>query len=143
MAREIRDGIEGATQVASVERGIAEDANLNIALDTLLARARDGDAEACEAGMQLSGDLWMYWHVRGKNVTAHEYASAFLAADRGRASTVGRAGALVTIGLGFWMVGEFERANEEWGEAHRIASEVGAARELCIAAMAHSPPLPT
>ena len=28
--------------------------------------------------MQMSGDLWMYWHVRGKNVTAREVATSFL-----------------------------------------------------------------
>jgi predicted ATPase len=135
VGREIRDGIEGTTQVPSVERGIAEDANLNAALDTLRARAEAGDAGAGETGMQLAGDLWMYWHIRGKNVTAREYAEAFLAADHGRAPSVGRAGALVTVGLGSWMVGEFERANAEWAEAYRIASEIGAAREQCLAAM--------
>ena len=35
---------------ASLERGIAEEGNLQAALDTLLAAARDGDALACEAG---------------------------------------------------------------------------------------------
>ena len=79
IGREIRDGIEGADQIGAVERGIAEEANLQAALDTLLAAARDGDAAACEVGMQLSGDLWMYWHIRGKNITAREYAAAFSA----------------------------------------------------------------
>ena len=56
-AREIRDGIEGSDQIGAVERGIAEEPNLQAALDTLLAAAKNGDAAACEAGMQLSGDL--------------------------------------------------------------------------------------
>ena len=42
--------------------------------------------------MQVCGDLWMYWHVRGKNVTAREYATAFLDVDaRGSRRTGGRA----------------------------------------------------
>jgi predicted ATPase len=133
VAREIRDGIEGADQIRSVERGIAEDGNLLNALDTLLASAVDGDGVATEAGMQLSGDLWMYWHVRGKNVTAGKYATAFLAADAQGAPTVGRSGALITAGLTSWMLGQYQRSCDEWAEAHRIAAEIGAARERCVA----------
>ncbi len=32
------------------------------------------------------------------------------------------------------MLGQFERANDEWAEAYRIAAEIEADRELCIAA---------
>ncbi|MGH2711690.1 MAG: tetratricopeptide repeat protein [Actinomycetota bacterium] len=132
-AREIRDGIEGSDQVRSIERGIREDANLQAALDTLLAAARDADAAACEVGRQLSGDLWMYWHIRGKNVTASEYAGAFLEADTAGTPTVGRAGALITAGLMSDVLGQTERAKDEWGEALRIAEELEADREICIA----------
>lgn len=134
VAREIRDGIEGSTQVASTERGIAEDANLIAALETFLAGARSGDAEQCEAGMRMSGDLWMYWHIRGKNVSAHEYAQAFLAAATQPSPSVGRAGALINVGLGLWMNGEFERARDVWSEAYGISDELGAGRELCLSA---------
>jgi predicted ATPase len=135
VAREVRDAIEGPDQIGSVERGIAEEGNLQAALDTLLAGARGGDAAACEGGMQLCGDLWMYWHIRGKNVSAREYAEAFLAASQGLPPSVGRSGALINVGLASWMTGQIERANEEWGEAYRIAEEVGAGRELCLAAL--------
>jgi predicted ATPase/class 3 adenylate cyclase len=135
VAREIRDGIEDTDQVGSVERGIIEEGNLHRALDTLLAAAADGDTDATETGMQLSGDLWMYWHVRGKNVTAAEYARAFLAAHAEGASTVGRSGALITAGLTSWMLGQYQQSSDEWAEAHRIATEIGAVREMCIAAI--------
>ena len=135
VAREVRDAIEGPDQIGSVERGIAEEGNLQAALETFLAGARGGDAAACEGGMQLCGDLWMYWHIRGKNVSAREYAEAFLAASQGLPTSVGRSGALINVGLAFWMTGQIERANEEWSEAYRIAEEVGAGRELCLAAL--------
>ncbi len=129
----IRDGIEGDDQIGSVERGMAEEGNLQAALDSLLARVRAGEASAGEAGMQLCGDLWMYWHIRGKNLTAREYATSFLdAAEAG--PTVGRAGALITAGLASWVLGQIERSNEEWSDAHRIATAAGADREVCIAA---------
>ena len=134
LARNIRDGIEGTEQSGSLERGVAEEGNLQAALDTLLAKARDGDVVACELGLQMCGDLWLYWHIRGKNLTAREYASSFLGADTGGSPTVGRAGALVTAGLASDMLGQFDRANDEWAEAYRIAEGLHADRELCIGA---------
>ena len=137
-AQEIRDGIEGTDQVRSVERGIAEEANLQAALDTLLSAARAGDANAAELGMQMSGDLWMYWHVRGKNVTAREVATSFLDAGSPAPATVGEAGALITVGLESWVLGRYEQSLEEWSQAARIAEEIGAEREACIASTMQS-----
>ncbi|HMJ00397.1 MAG TPA: tetratricopeptide repeat protein [Gaiellaceae bacterium] len=134
LGREIRDGVEGTDQIGSLERGIAEEGNLQAALDALLAAAQDGDAAACEEGLQLCGDLYLYWHIRGKNITAREYAASFLEADPGGAPTVGRAGALTTAGLASWMLGQFERANDECAEAYRIAAGLEADREVCVAA---------
>jgi predicted ATPase/class 3 adenylate cyclase len=135
VACQIRDGIEGTDQIGSVERGIAEEGNLQTALDTLLAAAASGDEFATEQGMQLSGDLWMYWHVRGKNVTAADYARAFLAASVNGAPTAGRAGALITAGLTSWMLGQYQRSSDEWAEAYRIAYKIGGEREQCIAGL--------
>ncbi len=51
-----------------------------------------GDGTAQEMGLQMCGDLFFYWHIRGKNITAKEYAAAFLAvSDADGAPTVGRA----------------------------------------------------
>lgn len=133
-ARAIRDGIEGTAQIGSLERGIAEEGNLQAALDTLLATAMDGDATACEEGLLLCGHLNLYWHIRGKNLTAREFAASFLDADTGGSPTVGRAGALLTAGLSSWALGQFERASDEWAGAYRIAAELEADRELCIGA---------
>jgi hypothetical protein len=134
LAAEIRDGTEGTSQRRSLERGIAEEGNLEGALDTLLAAARGGDAAACEAGLRMCGDL-LHWHIRGKNLTAREYAASFLAVDVGGPPTAARAGALATAGLASRALGQFERSNEEWAEAHRIAAEVDAGRELCVSAL--------
>jgi predicted ATPase/class 3 adenylate cyclase len=135
VARAIRDGVEGDAQVASVERGIEEEANLQTALDTYLRLARAGDRAACEGGLLMCDHLWMYWHVRGKNLTAWDQARSFLDADTERLPTVGRAGALLTAALGSWMGGQIERAKEEWDEAYEVATAIDAPRELCIAAV--------
>ena len=133
VARAIGDGVEGDAQVASIERGIEEEGNLQAALDTYLGLARAGDRDACEGGLLMCDYLWMYWHVRGKNLTAWEQARSFLDADTERLPTVGRAGALLTAALGSWMGGQIERAKEEWDEAYEVATAVDASRELCIA----------
>ncbi len=138
VAREIRDGVEGTAQVASVERGILEDDNLQAALDTFLAAARAGGDEALEQGLQMSGDLWMYWHIRGKNLTARDNAAAFLELGVGRPPSSGRAAALITAGLGSWMAGEVERAAREWDEAYDTAAAAGAEHERCVVALARS-----
>jgi len=134
LAHEIRDGIEGTNQVGSLERGVADEGNLQTALDTLLATARDGDDTASETGLQVCGDLWMYWHIRGKNLTAREYAASFVDAETDGSPTAGRAGALLTAGLASWALGQFERANGEWADAYRTAAECDADRELCLSA---------
>jgi tetratricopeptide (TPR) repeat protein len=136
VAGQIRDDVEGTKQLAAIERGTLEEGNLQAALDTFLAAAKAGDAEALEAGLQMSGDLWMYWHIRGKNLTARDNAAAFL--ELSSAPTVGRAGALITTGVGSWMAGEMERSDREWAEAQAIAAEVDAGRERCISAFARA-----
>jgi len=138
VAGEIRNGVEGDAQVVSIQRGIEEEANLQAALDTFRGLAQAGDRDACEGGLQMCADLWMYWHVRGKNLTAWDEAKSFLDADVELLPTVGRAGALLTAALGSWMGGRIERAKEEWDEAYRIATAIGAPREICAAAVCQS-----
>ena len=102
VAREIRDAIEGTAQVEAVERGIQEEENLHAALDALLASARSGNAEALERGLEMCGDLWMYWHIRGKNLTARDYATAFVElADDSTRALAGRARSSPSAGS--WM----------------------------------------
>ena len=96
----------GREQVAAIARGFLEDDNLQAALDTFLVAAKAGDAEALEQGLQMSGDLWMYWHIRGKNLTARDNAAAFLELGA-RSPSLGRAGgARSPTGLGSWMAGD-------------------------------------
>jgi predicted ATPase/class 3 adenylate cyclase len=134
LAREIRDGIEGTTQQASIGRGVADEANLEAALGRLATLAGSADAEALESGLQLCGDLWMYWHIRGKHLTARAQSGAFLEGAQAGGATVGRAGALVTAGLAAWTLGAYDRANELWAEAYEVATECDASRERCLGA---------
>jgi predicted ATPase len=133
LAREVRDGIEGATQHASIERGLADEPNLEAALGKLLEAAHSGDTDALEAGLQLCGDLWMYWHIRGKHLTARAYTDRFLQAAGTAAPTGGRVGALITAGIASWTLGAYEQADEQWAQACEGAAALGLERETCIA----------
>jgi tetratricopeptide (TPR) repeat protein len=133
----IREGIESTDEIAALERGIADEGNIQAALDMLLAAAKQSDGSACETGMRMCGDLFFYWHIRGKNLTARDYAAAFLEADS-QPPTAGRSAALITKGLASWILGNSGQADEEWAEAYRIASDVGADRELCVSAFSRA-----
>ena len=81
------------------------------------------------------GDLNMYWHIRGKNLTAREISKGFLEASGGLASESATAAALKTAALGAWALGQIETANQEWQTACDLARSVDDAAELCICAM--------
>jgi predicted ATPase len=123
LASRVGAGIESTEQLAWMERGIADEPNLQAAFDDLAARAATGDGEAAERAMASFGDLWMYWHIRGKHLSARDVATRILAASPTE-RTRGRARLLLTAGLADWTLRHYERANEQWGESHRIASEL-------------------
>ena len=123
LASVVGAGIEGTEQLSWVERGIADEANLLAAFDDLVARASAGEEAAAERAMASFGDLWMYWHVRGKHLSARDVAARILAASRAARSR-GRARLLLTAGLADWTLRHYERANELWAEASQIATEL-------------------
>jgi tetratricopeptide (TPR) repeat protein len=106
-----------------MERGMTDEANIQAAFDHLASRAQAGDAEATELGMTAHGDLWMYWHIRGKHLSARKYARSFL--EVSREPTRGRARLLITAGLASWTLRNNQQALEEWSEAYRIAEDLG------------------
>jgi predicted ATPase len=123
LATEIGAGIEGIEQLAWMERGMTDEANIQAAFDHLASRAQAGDAEATELGMTAHGDLWMYWHIRGKHLSARKYARSFL--EISREPTRGRARLLITAGLASWTLRNNQQALQEWSEAYRIAEDLG------------------
>lgn len=135
VAKEIRKGTERGDQIASVQRGIAEEQNLSIALSTLLLAAEAQDVAAAEAGLRACGDLNLYWHIRGKNLTARETANSFLAAGKRLASESALSAAMRTAGLGAWALGDIELANQEWKTACDLATAAGDPVEICLSNM--------
>jgi predicted ATPase/DNA-binding CsgD family transcriptional regulator len=131
LAADIRTRIEGSDQVDAIACGILEESNLQDAIDTLSRATEAGDAEARESALRLCGDLWLYWHIRGKHLTARSVSSRFLNNAVGGDA---EASCRVTAGLASWTLGQYEQANAEYSEAYRLAGEVGDDRVRCIAA---------
>jgi tetratricopeptide (TPR) repeat protein len=116
-------GVEDTDQLAWMERGIAEESNIHAALDHLARQANAGDTDACERGMTANGDLWMYWHIRGKHVRAREHSIRFIDASTER--TRGRGRALNTAGIACLTLGRGEEATTHLTEASAIGEEFG------------------
>lgn len=123
LAREIGAGIAGTAQLESMERGVTEEPNILAAFDHLVDLAREGNAEAAELGMNAHGDLWMYWHIRGKHLSARDYSHKFL--DLATEPSWGRARVLNTLGLASWTLRQYEQALAEWQESYTMAQELG------------------
>ncbi len=122
LAATLRDGVEGTDQLGTMDRGIGEEQNIQAALDHLLVLAKAGDTDAAEFGATAVGDLWMYWHIRGKHLSARDYARDFLEIVTGR--TDGRARALNAAGIASLTLGNPALAVEELLEAHAIGVEI-------------------
>jgi predicted ATPase/class 3 adenylate cyclase len=134
VATDIGSGIEGTDQVGSIERGVLDDSDLRAAVDFLLSRAREGDAKSAELGMQMCGDLWLFWHIRARHLSARDYVRAFLDGVTEETTTIGRSMALRTAGLASWTLGHFEDAIDEYLESFRIAEALDGDREMVLAA---------
>ncbi|WP_412061325.1 ATP-binding protein [Rubrivirga sp. IMCC45206] len=133
VAEEVGAGITGATQLASMDRADRETANLQEALGWFRERALGGDAEAAERGMQLCGALWLYWHIRGRHLSARAWTDAFLDAPASPARSLARARALNTAGMASWSLGETDRSVREWQLAVDLAGEAGREPDLAVA----------
>jgi predicted ATPase/class 3 adenylate cyclase len=132
VAGSIREGVEGTEQLDWMERGVSEEPNLLAALDHLYTLAKGGDDTAAELGAAAVGDLWLYWHIRGKHLSARDYARDFLSLVQGPSR--GRARALVTAGLASLTLANPAGAIEELLEAHAIGVELDD-RYVVIAAL--------
>jgi predicted ATPase len=125
VADEIRLGVAGPGQMASMARGDAEAANHQAALAHYRSRATQGDAEAAENGMLLCGALFLYWHIRGLHVSSGEWCNAFLELPGSPEQSLGRARALATAGLASMTLGSFDQGIAESLRGAEIARQVG------------------
>lgn len=96
---ELDAGIQGAKQRESMQRGKLENANFFAALGYLMSKARVGDAEAIENGMQLSGSLGWFWHITGQHLVGQAIVEELLAMVKASPPSRGRALARWSSGI--------------------------------------------
>lgn len=124
LAEEMHRESRGNGQLESMRRNDAESANTAEALAWLYDAGAAGDREAVDLGLRLCGELWMYWHVRGLHIKAHEWSRRFLdLADTG-AEPRARTRALITAAVASMTLGNPARALEEISEAEAHGANV-------------------
>lgn len=124
LAKTIHKGTQGEQQLLRLKMGNQEEANMQVSLDYLLARAQQGDEEAKETGLCFCGELWMYWHIRGKHVTAKNVINSFLESTDDQTPSLGKSQALNTTVVCHWMLGEFKKCKELALLQYSIAEEI-------------------
>ena len=115
---------QGVNQLKYMEIGSLEEKNIQSVLDYLSGKAKAGDSEAIELGFSICGDLLMFWHIRGRHLSAITFINAFLNAPDCPAISEGKCRALLTASLASWTLGQFEPALEEAKASYKMAKQI-------------------
>lgn len=133
VAIKLDEGVQGKDQTHRMKQGLLEEANIFAALDYLLEDAKNGNLEAREKGLDICGDLWMYWHIRGKHRTAKRYVIEFIDTSENKTVTKAYLKALFTLNLSLNLLGELELGEEYALKACAESKEFGDKLEIAKA----------
>ncbi len=117
----IYEGTQGKEQQDRMQLGIREEPNILLALDYLLEQAKRKNKEARELGLQICGNLWTFWHIHGKHVTTKETINAFFAACEDDTPSLGKCGALFSLHVACYTLGEIELSREVGARLYKEA----------------------
>jgi tetratricopeptide (TPR) repeat protein len=120
LAEQLYADFRTPAQLESLRQGDVESANLEAALDHLHPTALRGDARACESGLRLCSDLWMYWHIRGLHLRARQRCRAFLELPASQSYHGARARVLFTASVASMTLGDVPGALAECQEAEAL-----------------------
>jgi predicted ATPase/class 3 adenylate cyclase len=110
VAGQINMGTHGVQQLKRMKQGALEEANMQSALNYLMECGRKGDAEATELALQLCGEQFMYWHIRGKHVSAVNSINTLLRLPSCPEMSRGKYRALMTLSISASTLGQFEES---------------------------------
>lgn len=108
----ISEGTQGKHQQERMKLGMLDEANILIALDYLLNQAQQNNEDARELGFKICGNLWTFWHIHGKHNTTKEYINSFFGATKEQTPSVGKCGALFSLHVACYTLGEIEQSKE-------------------------------
>jgi predicted ATPase len=130
VTKAIKKGIEGREQISLMKKGINEDSNLQTAFEYLITMAKQNDSMAREIGLNMSGDLLLFWHIRGKHISAKEVIYEFLSIFDHKPFSLGHSRALTTASLASWALGQYELAVKEAKKSRSIAKKLKSEVEI-------------
>jgi len=111
-SREIEEGVRSPEQLDWHGRADRDLANLEEALAYWKSMAESGEGEAVEAGLEISGRLWLQWHARSLHVRSRGWTSAFLSLAGPETRKGPLAWASLAAGLAEWSLGNFSACAE-------------------------------
>ncbi|MEZ4896597.1 MAG: helix-turn-helix domain-containing protein [Saprospiraceae bacterium] len=118
----ILEGTQGVHQQERMDLGLAEEDNILTALDYLLELAQRNNPDAQDMGLDVCGNLWLYWHIRGKHVTTKDYVNAFFKATEDMVPSPGKCGALFSLHVAYYTLGEIEQSLEVGAQLVKMAN---------------------
>jgi predicted ATPase len=121
----LADDFRSARQVESMAEYRADNANELAAIHWLLARAREGSAEALENVMLLCGRLDWFWHVSGMHNTARGLYDEALALARDNPPSTGKGLAWLGAAMVSITTGEWDRSFDEWTAGYETGAQIG------------------
>lgn len=130
ISEQILEGTQGKEQYHRMQLGMVEEPNILLALDYLLEQARQDNGKAREMGFRICGNLWTFWHIHGKHVTAREYINSFFESDKEGLPSIGRCGALFCLHVACFTLGEIQISEEVARRLHDEAKALNNEEEL-------------
>lgn len=108
----LEKGTKGEAQKQRMILGQSEEANIAAALDYLVIQSGKGNSIARDIGLNICGNLWMYWHIRGKHSSAKKYILSLLEGTEDDEPSVAKCGALFCLHVSTFTLGEIDLSRE-------------------------------
>ncbi|NNF35343.1 MAG: helix-turn-helix domain-containing protein, partial [Saprospiraceae bacterium] len=105
-------GTEGERQKQRMILGLSEEANIAAAMDYLVFQAEKGNSSARDVGLNICGNLWMYWHIRGKHSSTKENILSLLDGAKDDKPSLAKCRALFCLHVSTFTLGEIDSSRE-------------------------------
>ena len=109
-AEQVARDVHGTAQCEAMDRGRGDNANMLAAVQRFVSRAREGNAESTEKGLQLCGHLCWFWHITGQHLTGRGLTDELLVLVENDPPTRGRGLARLCAAMISTVTGELPRS---------------------------------
>ena len=111
---QISKGVQGQHQLRFMHIGDVDEFNILRALDFLLEQASTLSIfKAQDMGLDICGNLWLYWHIRGRHSTAKTYINSLIRSMAIETITASFCKAYFKLHVASFTLGEMEDAKRE------------------------------